>query len=44
MAVVQPDPVAVVLAVAFHGVVAEVALRHLVVGVDDDLQGAPEAL
>lgn len=39
VAVVQPDSVAVVLAVAFHGVVAEVALRHLVVGIDDDLQG-----
>lgn len=39
VAVVQPDSVAVVLAVAFHGVVAEVALGHLVVGIDDDLQG-----
>lgn len=39
VAVVQPDAMAVVLAVAFHGVVGEVALCHLVVGVDHDLQG-----
>lgn len=35
----QPDSMAVVLAVALHGVVGEVALCHLVVGIDDDLRG-----
>lgn len=35
----EPDPVAVVLAVAFHGVVGEVALGHLVVGINDHLRG-----
>lgn len=44
VAVVQPDAVAVVLAVAFHGVVAEVALGHLVVGVDDHLRGRERQL
>lgn len=37
MAVVQPDAMAVVLAVTFHGIVAEVALSHFLVGVDHDL-------
>lgn len=39
VAVMQPDSMAVVLAVAFHGVVGKVALRHLVVGIDHNLRG-----
>lgn len=39
VAAVHPDPVPVVLAVALHGVVGEVALCHLEVGVNDDLRG-----
>jgi hypothetical protein len=39
MAVVKPDPVAVVLAVAFHGVVGEVTLRHFKVWIDHNLKG-----
>lgn len=35
----QPDSMAVILAVAFHGVVGEVALCYLVVGIDHNLQG-----
>lgn len=37
VAVVQPDTMSVVLAVALHGVIAEVALGHFLVGVDHDL-------
>lgn len=37
VAVVQPDTMSVVLAVALHGVVAEVALGHFHVGVDHHL-------
>lgn len=37
VAVVHPDAVAVVAGPAFHDVIGVVRLRHLVVGVDDDL-------
>lgn len=37
MTVVQPDTMSVVLAVTLHGVVAEVALCHFLVGVDHNL-------
>lgn len=40
VAAVHPDAVPVVLAVAFHGVVGEVALCHLEVGVDHDLRAS----
>lgn len=39
MAVVKPDPVAVVFAVAFHGVIGEVTLCHFKVGIDHNLKG-----
>ena len=39
---VHPDAVPVVLAVAFHGVVGEVALCHLKVGIDHNLWGKHE--
>lgn len=39
VAVMQPDSMAVILAVASHGVVGEVALCHLIVGIDHNLQG-----
>lgn len=38
MAVVKPDAMAVVLAVAFHGVVGEVTLCHFEVWIYDNLQ------
>ena len=37
--VVQPDPMAVVFTVTLHGVVGEVALRHLEVWIYNDLKG-----
>ena len=37
MAVVEPDSLAVVFAVAFHGVVGEVALGHFLIRVDHNL-------
>lgn len=39
VAVVQPDPTAVIFTVAFHGVVGEVALGHFVIWIDDNLKG-----
>lgn len=38
MAVVYPDSMAVVFAVAFHCVIGEVALGHLKIWVDDNLE------
>ena len=43
VAVVQPDAVAVVFTITPHGVVGEVALRHLEVGVDYDLRRGADA-
>lgn len=37
VAVVEPDPMSVVLAVALHGVVGEVALSHFIVWIDYNL-------
>lgn len=37
MAAMHPDPVAVILAVAFHGIVGEIAFGHFIPGVDDHL-------
>lgn len=38
VAVMEPDPMSVVLAVALHGVVGEVALSHFVIGIDHNLK------
>lgn len=37
VAVVKPDTMSIILAIAFHSVVAEVALSHFLVGVDHNL-------
>lgn len=39
MAVMEPDSMSVILAVAFHGVVGEVALGHLLIWIDHNLKG-----
>lgn len=38
--VVEPDSVSVIFAVALHGVVGEVAFRHFLVRIDDNLKGS----
>lgn len=38
VAVMEPDPMSVVLAVALHGIVGEVALSHFVIGIDYNLK------
>lgn len=37
MAVVEPDSMSIIFAVAFHGVVGEVALGHFEIGIDHNL-------
>lgn len=44
VAVVQPDAMSVILAVAFHGVVGEVALGHLEVWIYHDLETQSEEI
>lgn len=41
--VVEPNPVSVVFAVAFHAVVCEVALGHFIIRIDHDLNGREKA-
>lgn len=38
MAIMDPDPVAVIFAVTFHGIVCEITLSNLIVGIYDNLE------